>query len=87
MFDVLTTANLFTDRDDVPETAAFNFSPIRVTSQVEDLFEMKFIYLYDNVPRPFFITSHIGIPAPRIPRLQRPSRSSRRVSIAPFASS
>lgn len=62
MFDVLTTANLFTDRDDVPETAAFNFSPIRVTSQVEDLFEMKFIYLYDNVPRPFFISPHIGIP-------------------------
>jgi hypothetical protein len=62
MFDLQTTANLFTDRDDVPETAAFNISPIRVTSQVDDLFEMKFIYLYDNVPRPFFITRHIGIP-------------------------
>lgn len=60
-WDLLTTANLFTDRDDVPETAAFNFSPIRVTSQLEDLFEMKFVYLYDNVPRPFFITRHIGV--------------------------
>lgn len=60
-WDFLTTSNLFTDRDDVPETAAFNFSPIRVTSQMEDLFEAKLVYLYDNVPRPFFLTRHIGV--------------------------
>ncbi|MEZ4279048.1 MAG: DUF5916 domain-containing protein [Myxococcota bacterium] len=62
MIDLQTTANFFTNRDNVPETGSFNFSPVRLTSQLDDLFEMKFIYLYDNVPRPFFITPHIGIP-------------------------
>jgi len=61
MYDILTTANVFTDRDDVAETAAFNFSPIRITSPMEDLFEVKFVYLYDDVPRPFFLTRHIGV--------------------------
>ncbi|MBY0401514.1 hypothetical protein K2X89_14550, partial [Myxococcota bacterium] len=39
----------------------FNFSPIRLTTQIEDLLELKFVYLYDNVPQPFFITKHIGV--------------------------
>ncbi len=59
--DLLTTANLFTNRDEAPETAAFSFSPIRITSAFEDLFEMKFVYLYDDVPRPFFVAPHVGI--------------------------
>ncbi len=60
-WDIVTTANAFTDRDDVAETAAFNFSPMKLTSQMEDVFEIKFVYLYDDVPRPFFLTSHIGV--------------------------
>jgi hypothetical protein len=60
-WDFLVTSNLFTNRDNAPSTAAFNFSPIRLTTQIEDMFEVKFVYLFDNVPRPFFLARHVGV--------------------------
>ena len=45
------------------QSARLEVSPILLTSQVDDVIELKFVHLYDALDEPFFIASHVGVPA------------------------
>ncbi|MBB82886.1 MAG: hypothetical protein CL931_03650 [Deltaproteobacteria bacterium] len=59
-WDLKVDGDLTTDRDDNIETVNL-FVPFRVTTQVDDAFEILFYYSYDAPRRSFYIADHIGI--------------------------
>ncbi len=45
------------------ESVALFVTPLRITSQVDDSIELQYVYLYEDLPNPFFLARHVGIPA------------------------
>jgi hypothetical protein len=61
--DLVLDSSLTTDRDDNVESAAVFVSPFRITSQVEDSIELRYVLLYEDTQFPFYtLADHIGIP-------------------------
>ena len=60
--DMLVDSSVTTDRADHIESAAIFFTPFRLTTQVDDSFEIQALFLYEDTTAPFFITNHVGIP-------------------------
>ncbi|MEM9175805.1 MAG: DUF5916 domain-containing protein, partial [Myxococcota bacterium] len=59
-WDLKADGDLTTDRDDNIETVNL-FLPFRITSQVDDAFEILFYYAYDQPTSTFYLSDHIGI--------------------------
>lgn len=62
-WDVNFDTNLVTARDNHIEGGRFFFSPILITTQVDDSFELLFTYIYDDRVEPFRLQDHIYVPA------------------------
>jgi Domain of unknown function (DUF5916)/Carbohydrate family 9 binding domain-like len=45
------------------ENALITVSPLKITTQVDDVFELQYVHFYDNPEDPFFIVDHVGVPA------------------------
>ena len=61
-WDMTLSGNLITNRENAVASAFITAIPFKFTSQVDDTIEVKFVHLFDDVPRPFFIAPHVGIP-------------------------
>ncbi|MFK7895170.1 MAG: DUF5916 domain-containing protein [Myxococcota bacterium] len=61
-WDMTLSGNLTTDRENAVESAIITLIPFKLTSQVDDTIEFKFDHVFDDVPRPFFVAPHVGIP-------------------------
>jgi hypothetical protein len=60
--DVALDSSVTTDRTNHLESAAIFFSPVRITTQVDDSFELQALFLYeDTVSEFFYLAEHIGI--------------------------
>ena len=62
-WDLDVNGSLVTDRaKNHPESAFVFLTPVRITTQVDDSFELLAAYLYEDTTRPFYLADHIGIP-------------------------
>ncbi|MAG32649.1 MAG: hypothetical protein CL908_17330 [Deltaproteobacteria bacterium] len=62
-WDLTALGNVVTDRDDNVESFQVFVTPIRITTQVDDVFSIRFNYLYDKPSSPYFIVPHVGLPS------------------------
>jgi Domain of unknown function (DUF5916) len=62
-FDVQTTNSLVTDRNDEVESVVIGLFPMRIASQRDDILDFYVFASYEDVPRPFFVAPHLGVPA------------------------
>ncbi len=61
-WDMTLSGNLTTDRENSVESGFISAVPFKFTSQVDDTIEFQFVHVFDDVPQPFFIAPHVGIP-------------------------
>ena len=62
-WDINFNTNLTTDRTNHVEGGMVFFSPVLITTQVDDSLELLMTYIYDDRGDPFYLASHIGIPS------------------------
>jgi hypothetical protein len=62
-FDIRLNGDMTTGRNDDVESASVQLRPLRITTQIEDVVEIRLAHLYENVADPFYITDHVGIPS------------------------
>ncbi len=60
--DMMISSSVTTDRTNHIEGALIFLTPFRITNQVDDSFELKYAFIYDDTVFPFYIADHFGIP-------------------------
>ena len=62
-WDIKLDTNMTTDRTNHVESGIAFFSPVLITTQVDDSLELLVAYIYDDRFEPFYLSEHIGIPS------------------------
>ena len=62
-YDIVLDSSFTTDRTNHLESSFVSFSPLKVANSVDDSFELQALLLYEDTDRPFYLASHVGIPA------------------------
>ena len=59
--DTTFNGSLTTDRTNHVETARLLVTPVKITTQVDDSFEIFYAFFYEDTVYPFYLADHIGV--------------------------
>jgi hypothetical protein len=55
------TGTLITNRDNEIESGNIFYTPVRLATQIDDVFNIQLVHLYERIEEPFFLLPNIGI--------------------------